>query len=96
MLVSRQPRMITAKGDENPMITALTASSITQPHSKITMSVDETMASLSIGRTMVYELIRNNAIRTIKIGKKRLVIVSSIHEYISDLESYGIDRLDGK
>jgi len=63
---------------------------------QITMSVDETMAALSIGRTMVYELIRNNAIRTIKIGKKRLVIVASIHDYISDLESYGIGQLGGE
>ncbi len=60
---------------------------------QITMSVDETMAALSIGRTMVYELIRDNAIRTVKIGKKRLVIVSSIHDYIRDLESYGIGQL---
>ena len=67
------------------------------PHSQqITMSVDETMAALSIGRTMVYELIRNNAIRSVKIGKKRLVIRQSCIDYISDLESYGIDRLDGE
>jgi excisionase family DNA binding protein len=71
--------------------------STSAPHSRqITMSVDETMAALSIGRTMVYELIRSHAIRTIKIGKKRLVIVASIHEYISDLESYGIGELGGE
>jgi excisionase family DNA binding protein len=63
---------------------------------QITMSVDETMAALSIGRTMVYSLIRSHAIRTIKIGKKRLIIVASIHEYISDLESYGIGELGGE
>jgi excisionase family DNA binding protein len=63
---------------------------------QITMSVDETMAALSIGRTMVYKLIRSHGIRTIKIGKKRLVIVASIHEYICDLESYGIGELGGE
>ncbi len=70
----------------------------TQPvqSQQITMSVDECMAAMSLGKNILYKLMRTNAIRSIKIGKKRLIIVASIHEYIADLESYGIDQLGGE
>ncbi len=57
---------------------------------QITMSVDEAMAALSIGKTMLYRLLSDGAIRSVTIGKKRLIIVASMHEYIADLDSYGL------
>jgi excisionase family DNA binding protein len=60
---------------------------------QITMSVDEAMRALSIGRTMLYKLLGDGALRSVTIGKKRLIIVASIHDYIADLESYGVGEL---
>jgi excisionase family DNA binding protein len=63
---------------------------------QITMSVDETMAALSIGRTMVYSLLRSNALVSVKIGKKRLITRQSCVDYVNDLVSYGIGQLGGE
>ena len=63
---------------------------------QITMSVDETMAALSIGRTMVYSLLRSNALVSVKVGKKRLITRQSCVDYVNDLVSYGIGQLGGE
>ena len=60
---------------------------------RITISVDEAMSATGIGRTLLYELLNDRSIRSIKVGKKRLVIVASIHEWIAGQESY--DQLGG-
>ena len=60
---------------------------------RITLSVDEAMVALSIGRTMLYSLLADGSIASIKVGKKRLVLVSSIHEWLNDQLSYGFGQL---
>lgn len=53
--------------------------------SKVLVSVDEAAAMLSIGRTFVYALIMRNEIRSIKVGRTRRVLVSSLFDYVSQL-----------
>lgn len=61
---------------------------------RITISVDEVMSATGIGRTLVYQLIADGSLRSLKLGKKRLVITESLLELIANLESYG--DLDSK
>jgi excisionase family DNA binding protein len=67
-----------------------------QSQLRITVSCDEAMAALSIGRTMLYSLLADGSIASIKVGKKRLVLVSSINEWVQDQLSYGFGELKGK
>lgn len=57
---------------------------------QITMSVDAASHALSIGKTKLYELLSDGAIRSVTIGKKRLIVVASMHDYINELQSYGL------
>jgi hypothetical protein len=36
---------------------------------------------------MMYELLRTNAIRSVKIGKRRLISVRALEEYVVKLEA---------
>lgn len=47
--------------------------------------VEEAAEALRIGRTVVYELIRCGALRTVKVGTRRLVPVEAVREYVSKL-----------
>ena len=60
---------------------------------KITCTVAEAMAALSLGHSSVYDLINANELRTIKVGKRRLVIVKSIRELVERLASQQGDAL---
>ena len=52
---------------------------------RILITVDETAKRLSCGITMVYELIGNDAFRTVKLGKKRLIDVASLETFAGSL-----------
>jgi excisionase family DNA binding protein len=45
----------------------------------ICISVIDTMRALGIGRTKVYELINAGQLETVKIGRRTLVKIASIH-----------------
>lgn len=49
-------------------------------------TVETVMDRLSLGRTKVYQLIESGAIRSVKVGRRRLVSESAIAEYIKRLE----------
>jgi excisionase family DNA binding protein len=49
---------------------------------KLLVTVEEAAAMLSLGRTFTWALVRKNELRSIKVGKTRRVVVSSLHEYI--------------
>ncbi len=42
-----------------------------------------------LGRTKIYELIAAGELRTVKIGRRRLIPASAIAEYVAWLESQG-------
>ena len=45
-------------------------------------SVRDARHKIGIGHTKIYELIANGTLKTVKIGKKRLVLVHSIHDLL--------------
>ncbi len=46
------------------------------------LTVPEVCQRLNIGRTMLYELVNRRQIKTVKIGKKRLVSTLDIDAFI--------------
>lgn len=51
----------------------------------IVLTVDEAAARLRVSRWTLYNLIRSNQLRTIKIGRRRLVPASAITECLDQL-----------
>jgi excisionase family DNA binding protein len=49
---------------------------------KFSISIEETVRALSLGRTSVYSLINDGKLDTIKIGRRRLVKVESIRRLL--------------
>ena len=47
----------------------------------------EAMALLSLSRTVIYEQIRSNRLRSVKQGRSRLIPASAIAEYVALLEA---------
>lgn len=47
--------------------------------------VEEAAIALRLSRSMIYELIRSGGLRTVKQGRRRLVPVAAIHEYLARL-----------
>lgn len=50
----------------------------------ITVSVDEARKALGIGRTKFYQLVGQGRLKTLKIGRRTLVLVASIHALVGD------------
>lgn len=44
--------------------------------------VDEAAESLRISRTAIYELIRSGTLRSVKVGRRRLVPLSELKSYV--------------
>lgn len=49
--------------------------------------VDEAASALRLSRSLIYELIRSGRLRSVKQGRRRLVPVSALEEYVASLES---------
>ena len=47
--------------------------------------VDEAAAALRLSRSSVYELIRSGQLRSVKQGRRRLVPVTALAEYVASL-----------
>jgi excisionase family DNA binding protein len=47
--------------------------------------VDEAAAALRLSRSSVYELIRSGQLRTVKHGRRRLVPVTALADYVASL-----------
>jgi excisionase family DNA binding protein len=58
---------------------------VTGPDARVLVSVEDAAAMLSIGRTVVYQLVRRNEIRSVKVGRSRRIVASSLHDYVSRL-----------
>ena len=52
------------------------------------LGIHEVCRRLGIGRTALYEIIKNKQIRTVSIGKRRLVPVQALRDFITRLENY--------
>lgn len=49
--------------------------------------VDEAAIALRLSRSLIYELIRSGRLRSVKQGRRRLVPVIALDEYVASLES---------
>lgn len=49
------------------------------------LNVDEAAEALRLSRSLLYELIRSGRLRTVKAGRRRLVPVSALAEYVASL-----------
>lgn len=47
--------------------------------------VDEAAEALRISRSVIYELIRSGQLRTVKVGRRRLVPVRALDDYVASL-----------
>lgn len=48
--------------------------------------VETVMSRLSIGRTQVFALIANGQLRSVKVGRRRLVSEAAIREFIEKID----------
>ena len=49
--------------------------------------VDEAASALRLSRTAIYELIRSGRLRSVKCGRRRLIPVAALREYLAGLEA---------
>ena len=49
------------------------------------LPVEAVMAQLSLGRSSVFDLISTNQLRSVKIGRRRLVPQVSVDEFVTNL-----------
>jgi excisionase family DNA binding protein len=49
---------------------------------KVLLTIDETAQALSIGRTLLYELLMRQQIASIKVGRVRRVPMAAIDDYV--------------
>jgi len=54
------------------------------------LSVEDAARQLGVGRTITYGLIKNGALRSLKVGSRRLVPIGAIDEFIYE-RSHGVD-----
>jgi excisionase family DNA binding protein len=57
------------------------------------ISVDETCRITGLGRSKIYELISDGTLPSVKVGKRRLVRLSTARRLIAGLEQAGIGRV---
>lgn len=49
-------------------------------------TVDEAAEALRLSRSVIYELIRSGRLHTVKQGRRRLVPVHALEEYVTSLD----------
>lgn len=49
---------------------------------EVLLTIDEAAAALSIGRTLLYDLLMRKQIASIKVGRVRRVLVAAIDAYV--------------
>ena len=54
----------------------------TESVSPVAYAVPEAARALSVSRDTIYQLIRSGRLRTIKVGRRRLVPAMSLDEYV--------------
>jgi excisionase family DNA binding protein len=49
--------------------------------------VDEAARALRLSRSAIYELIRSGQLRSVKLGRRRLIPVGALPEYVASIEA---------
>ena len=58
-----------------------------QPVERRTLTIKETAASLGISDWMVYEMVKRGELKTIRVGKRILVPVSALDQFVAENQS---------
>jgi len=58
---------------------------------RLVCTVSEAAAALRLSRSVVYELIRSGQLQTVKQGRRRLVPIHALDDYVAALEARGDD-----
>ena len=59
------------------------------PASKLLYEVNEVAEMLSLGRSTLYALILSGSLKSVKIGRRRLVAPEAIHDFVVQLQDDG-------
>ncbi len=54
---------------------------------KLLLDVDSVAERLSLGRTVIYRLIGDGSLRSIKVGKRRLIPVDALAEFVANQQA---------
>ncbi len=54
---------------------------------QILLAIPQAAARVAIGRAKFYQLLQRNEIRTVRIGRRRLVPVSELDRYVERLQA---------
>ena len=54
----------------------------------LAISVSDACKICGVGRTTLYQMLKNGSLESKLVGRKRLVIVKSIERYFEDSEKY--------
>ena len=57
------------------------------PVAAVLYEVNEAATALRISRSHIYELIRSDQLRTITVGRRRLIPVTALDEYVTSLQA---------
>lgn len=52
-------------------------------------NVESVMGRLGVGRSKVFELMASGELRSVRVGRRRLVSEAAIHEFISKIDTGG-------
>jgi excisionase family DNA binding protein len=77
-------RLTSAIAELVAALRAEVASTVPPPSEDRLLSIEEAASAMSLGRTSVYALIGSGRLRTIKVGRRRLVPVSAIRTVAGD------------
>jgi excisionase family DNA binding protein len=61
-------------------------STVRGPVQALLYDVDEAAEALRLSRSLLYELIRSGQLRTVKAGRRRLVPVAALADYVTSLD----------
>ena len=56
-----------------------------QVSSPLLLTITQVADLLNLGRTKTYELVMSNRIKSVKLGRRRLVPWSNVEKYVSEL-----------
>ncbi len=56
------------------------------------LGIKQSMYELGIGRTAIYELVKEGKLKTVTIGRRRLIPAEAIEEFIASLAKQGRSR----
>jgi excisionase family DNA binding protein len=55
----------------------------TQLPVKVLLTVEEAACALSVGRTLMWELVMRRKVKSIKVGRSRRVPLTALHEFVA-------------